>query len=56
MDEPKGTKQIRVSLKTYRWLKNHGTVTDSFDDVIWKKLIEFYEKGGLPYSGLQRER
>lgn len=56
MDEPKGTtKQIRVSGKTYRWLKNHGTVTDSFDDVI-VKLIDFYEKGGLPYSSLQRER
>jgi len=54
LEEPKGTKQIRVSRKTYRWLKNHGTVTDSFDDVI-TKLIESFEKG-LPYSSLQRER
>jgi len=36
------TKLIRVSLETYEWLKNHGRITDSFDDVI-KRLIEFYE-------------
>ena len=55
MDDTKGTRQIRVSRKTYRWLNSHGKVTDSFDDVI-TKLIAFYEKKGLPYSSLQRER
>jgi len=55
LDDTKGTRQIRVSRKTYRWLNSHGKVTDSFDAVI-TKLIEFYEKKGLPYSSLQRER
>lgn len=55
MSDTKDTKQIRVSIKHYRWLKNHGGVTDSFDDVIGM-LIEFYEKGGLPYSSQQKVR
>ena len=38
----KETKQIRVSIETYEWLKNHGKLTESFDDVI-KRLIAFYE-------------
>jgi len=38
----KETKLIRVSLETYEWLKNHGRLTESFDDVI-KRLIAFYE-------------
>ena len=39
--EPK-SKRIRVSLETYEWLRNHGKMTESFDDVI-KRLIVFYE-------------
>jgi len=49
----KGTKLVRVSIKTYRWLNTHGSVNESFDDVI-KRLIEVYEERGLPYSSQRR--
>ena len=49
MDKPKGTKQIRVSLKTYGWLKNHGQITDTFDGMI-RKLIDVYEAVGKRFG------
>lgn len=41
-------------MKTYRWLNNHGTVNESFNDVI-TRLIKVYEERRLPYSQQKRE-
>jgi len=40
-------------MKTYRWLNSHGTVNESFNDVI-TRLIKAYEERRLPYSNQQR--
>jgi len=53
LDEPKGTKQIRVSMKMYNWLNNHGTINESFNDVI-ERLVKVYEERKLPYASQQR--
>jgi len=53
--KPTKSKIIKIQKETHEWLKKRKGITEFFDDVI-VKLIEFYEKGGLPYSSLQRER
>jgi predicted CopG family antitoxin len=39
-------KTIRVSAETYENLSKAGTVTDSFDDVIWHLLSGKYRNTG----------
>lgn len=37
------SRQIRVSETVYKWLDEHGSLTETFSDVVLK-LIEAYEK------------
>jgi len=54
LDGSKGTKLIRVSMKMYNWLNNHGTVNESFNDVI-ERLVKAYEERRLPYASQRRQ-